>query len=255
MCRYFKSILENTPDAVDDVIVEADGEWHTSDDKYASDTWKRTHEPGPALASPTSSLKRHTTSISPSGPKRDASIQEKSRKSGDVVILDSEEEDEGEVKRELSPSRRERSPMGGLPETQVIDLTLESDEESSSSRSLGKRKADADSVSLSEDIWKKSRIGEASNALAVTRTVNGNVSVSSSSALVSGSNHGARRYAMNGPPLQHRPHSTQFTSVTQVPPYTSSYYGQPSRVAAPSSGPFGPQVLHRSGYYSQFGNG
>ncbi|KAH9968782.1 PINIT domain-containing protein [Russula dissimulans] len=253
---YFKSILENTPDTVDDVIVEADGEWHTSDDKYASDMWKRTHQPGPPHASPTPYLKRQAISDSPSGPIRDASTQEKDRRPGDVVVLDSEEEDEGEVKRELSPSRRQRSPMGGLPGMQVIDLTLESDEESPSSRSLvGKRKADADSVSPSEDIWKKSRIGEPPNVPAVTRTVNGNVNVSTSGALVSGSNHGARRYAMNGPPLQHRPHSTQFTPVTQVSPYTSSYYAQPSRVAAPSSGPFGPQASHRAGYYSQFGNG
>jgi E3 SUMO-protein ligase PIAS1 len=246
VCRYFNSILESTPDTVDDVIVEADGEWHTADDRYASDAWKKTHKPGPPLVSPTPHLKHQVTSNSPS----DKSSQEKSQRSGDVVVLDSEEEDEGEVKRELSPSRPEQF---GLLGTQVIDLTVESDDESTSIRSSGKRKAESDSVLAAADIWKKSRLGEPPNATTVTD----NVDISASGGLVSSLTHGARRYAANGAPLQHRPHSTQFTPVTHGShgsPFTSPYYAQPSRVGAPFSGSFGPQVSHRAGYYSQFGN-
>jgi E3 SUMO-protein ligase PIAS1 len=175
-----------------------------------------------------------------------------SQNSGDVVVLDSEEEDEGEVKRELSPSR-----PNGLLGMQVIDLTAESDEENTTSRTLGvKRKAEADSASSPEDIWKKSRIGEQPNTSTVTRSVNGNVNISTSGVFVSGSNRGARQYAMNSAPLQHRPPSTQFTPVTHVgSSYTTSYYPQLSRVAAASSGPFGHQASHRAGYYSQYGNG
>jgi len=237
--------------------VEADGEWHTSDDRYASDGWRKAHQPVQPLASPPSHLKRQATSISPSVYIRHTSTQEMSQNRGGVVVLDSEEEDEGEVKRELSPSRPEQSPMSGLLGTQVIDLTAESDEESATSRSLGsKRKAEADLASSSEDIWKKTRIGEPPNATTVTRTVNGNVNISTSDVLVSGSNHGARRYPMNSAPLQHRPPSTQFAPVTHVgSPYTTVYYSQPSRMATSSSGPFGSQVSHRAGYYSQYGNG
>lgn len=243
MRRYFNSILESTPDTVDDVIVEADGEWHTTDDKYASDAWKKTHKPGPPLVSPTPHLKHQATSNSPSG---DKSSQEKSQRSGDVVVLDSEEEDEGEVKRELSPSRPEQF---GLLGTQVIDLTVESDDESASIRSLGKRKAESDSALAAADIWKKSRIGEPPNATTVTD----NVDISATGGLVSNLNHGARRYAANGAPLQHRPHSTQFTPVTHGSPFATTYYTQP-RAGGPFSGSFGPQVSHRAGYYSQFGN-
>jgi E3 SUMO-protein ligase PIAS1 len=239
--RYFSSILESTPDTVEDVIVEADGEWHTTDDRYASDAWKKTHKPVLPLVSPTPHLKHQATSNSPSG---DKSTHKKSQRSGDVVVLDSEEEDEGEVKRELSPSRP------GLFGTQVIDLTVESDDESASIRSLGKRKAESDSALAAAEIWKKSRIGEPPNATIVTD----NVDISASGGLVSSLNHAARRYAANGAPLQHRPHSTQFTPVTQGSPFTSPYYTQPSRVGAPFSGSFGPQVSHRAGYYSQFGN-
>jgi len=252
---YFNSILESTPDTVEDVIVEADGEWHTSDDRYASDTWKKTHKP---LASPTP----HPTSQaarSPFGHVYDTSSQEKSQNPGDVVVLDSEEEDEGEVKRELSPSRPERSPMNGLSGSQVIDLTEESDEEIESGRNFGrKRKAEVDPESPADETWKKSRIGDAPNATTVTRTMNGNVNTSALDVLVSGSNYGARHYAVNGASLQHRPHSTQFAPVPHTGlPYTppSPYFPQPSRVVTPSSGPFGPQVSHRAGYYSQFGNG
>ena len=252
--RYFNSILDSTPDTVDDVIVEADGEWHTSDDRYASDIWRKTHKPGPSRVSPTPHPKYPGPSNSPSGHTRDASHREKSQRSGDVVILDSEEEDEGEVKRELSPSRAEQILTSGLSGAQVIDLTVESDDESESNRSLGKRKAESDPVSSSEDIWKKSRIGEPPNATSM------NVNVSTSGVLVSGSNHGGRRYSANGAPLPHRPPShststsTQFTPVTYEPPFPTSYYTQSSRVGAPSAGSFGSQVSHRPGYYSQFGN-
>lgn len=259
MDGYFNSILESTPDTVEDVIVEADGEWHTSDDKYASDTWKKTHKSVAPLVSPTPHSKRPATatSSSPSVHIGDALTQGRSQTSGDVVVLDSEEEDE--VKRELSPSRPERSPMSGLPGTQVIDLTLDSDEEESTpSRSLGdKRKAESDPISPSEDIWKKTRLGDPPSGMTMTQTVNGNVNFTTSGVLVSGSNPGARRYGMNGPPLQHLPHSTQQFApapVTHIGPYTTPYYGQPSRVATPSSGPFG-QVTHRTDYLKRFGNG
>jgi len=245
--------LESTPDTVDDVIVEADGEWHTSDDRYASDAWRKTHKPGRSSVSPTPYPKHPAPSNNPSGHIRDASKQEKIQRSGDVVVLDSEEEDE-EVKRELSPTRAEQILTSGLPGAQVIDLTVESDDESTSNRSLGKRKAESDPVSASEDIWKKSRIGDPPNAT--------NVNISTSGVLVSGSNHGARRYAANGPPLPHRgprppSHNTQFAPVTYGSPFpTTSYYpqsSQTSRVAAPAPESFGPQVSHRPGYY-QFGN-
>jgi E3 SUMO-protein ligase PIAS1 len=245
--------LESTPDTVEDVIVEANGEWHTSDDRHASDAWKKTHKHGLPAVSPTPRPKHQATSNSPSGYIRDASTQERSQRPEDVVVLDSEEEDEGEVKRELSPSRAERIPMSGLSGTQVIDLTVESDDESAFNRSLGKRKAESDSVLASEDVWKKSRIGEAPNAT----NLNDNVNISTSGVLVSRNNHGARRYAVNGVPLPHRPpsHSTQFTPVTHGSPFTPSYYTQRSQAAAPSPGSFGPQVSpHRPGYYSQFGN-
>ena len=248
--------MKSTPDTVDDVIVEADGEWHTSDDRYASDGWRKTHKPGPSSVSPMPHPKHPMLSDSSSGHTRDASNQEKSQRSGDVVVLDSEEEDE-EVKRELSPSRAEQILTSGLPGAQVIDLTVESDDESVSNRSLGKRKAESDPMSASEDTWKKSRIGEPPNAT----NVNDNVNISTSGVLVSGGNHGARRYAVNGAPLPPRPptpraasHNTQFTPVTYGSPFPTSYFAQSSRVAAPSPGSFGPQVSHRPGYYSQFGN-
>jgi E3 SUMO-protein ligase PIAS1 len=243
--------LESTPDTVEDVIVEADGEWHTSDDRYASDAWKRTHRPVPPLASPTPHPANQAATKRPFDHVYDTSTQEKSQNSGDVVVLDSEEEDEGEVKRELSPSRPEHSPMNGLPDAQVIDLTVESDEESVSGRSFGrKRKAEVDPESPADEIWKKSRIGDP-HATTVTRTMNGNVTTPASDVFVSGSNYGARHYAVNGASLQHRPHGTPFAPVSHASsPYTVPYFSQHSRVVTPSSGQFGPQVSHRTGYYS-----
>jgi E3 SUMO-protein ligase PIAS1 len=93
-------------------------------------------------------------------------------KDNEIFVLDSDDEDEGQVKRELSPSFGSASSTTqsfptSVRQTQsqasdVIDLTLDSDEEDLPlSRQLGKRKAadvDVSSTSPTEQIWKKSRL-------------------------------------------------------------------------------------------------
>lgn len=90
----------------------------------------------------------------------------------EIVILDSDDEEEGQVKRELSPSayrslNTSSVSIGSLPprsqtvESDVIDLTLDSDDEDTvvSVPNPKKRKSDdRDVVSPSEQIWKKSRV-------------------------------------------------------------------------------------------------
>lgn len=192
-------------------------------------------------------------STDPSDHVRNTSTQEKKQNSGDVFVLDSEEEDEeGEVKRELSPSRRERSLGNGFSNTQVIDLTLESDEESASDGSLEKkRKAEVDPVVQTEEIWKKSRIGDSPNDVTTTRTVNGKVNSPTADVMGLGGPQSARRF-VNGVSLPQRApsHGAQYPAAPHAgSPYTTPYYS-----TAPT-GTFGSQVNHRTGYYSQFGNG
>ncbi len=96
----------------------------------------------------------------------------------EIVILDSDDEDEGRVKRELSPStdgtqRSARPKANGsyasLPprsqtvESDVIDLTLDSDEEAPIAPSRKRRSDERETHSPTEQIWKKSRMD--SNAL------------------------------------------------------------------------------------------
>ena len=241
--------MESTPDAVEDVIVEANGEWHTSDDKYASPTWKGTQKPAPPADSPTPYPNPSVEFTGSSDHVHSTSTQEKQQNLGNVLVLDSEEEDEGEVKRELSPSRRERSLVNGLPSTQVIDLTIESDDENASVGSLEKkRKAEVDAVVPTEEVWKKSRIGDSPNGATTTRTVNGSVNDPTTDVLGLGGHQGARRFVS----LPQRPpgHGGQYTATPHAgSPYTTPYYG------SVSTGSFGSQVTHRTGYYSQFGNG
>ena len=235
--------MESTPDTVEDVIVEANGEWHTSDDKHASPNWKGTHKPAPPANSPTPYPNPGVESTGPSDHAHSNLTQERQHDSGNVLVLDSEEEDEGEVKRELSPSRREQS-------TQVIDLTIESDDENASDVSLEKkRKAEVDTVISTEEVWKKSRIGDSPNGATTTRTANGNVNNPTADVLGLGGHQGARRFVS----LPQRPpsHGGQYTATPHASsPYTTPYYG------SVSAGSFGSQVgTHRTGYYSQFGNG
>lgn len=135
ICRYFHDILKATPESVEDVVVEADGEWHTADNKYGSLNWKAAH-PVVASSSPAIAESKPIPLPATSG-----SMDSNHTKASDVdiVILDSddEDEDEGQVKRELSPSYRGAvrsvsatgSQQAFLGAGGVIDLTLDSDGE------------------------------------------------------------------------------------------------------------------------------
>lgn len=176
--RYFDEILKQSPESVEDVIVEADGEWHTSDNKYGSSTWKAMHPAAsastivpsrssssavpPAISSPPKPINGHTNG------------KAKATADNEIFVLDSDDEDEGQVKRELSLSFGSGSSVNQSFDTSgpsarqtlsqvsdVIDLTLDSEEEEPPSRQAGKRKAtdtDFSSTSPTEQIWKKSRV-------------------------------------------------------------------------------------------------
>jgi E3 SUMO-protein ligase PIAS1 len=129
---YFDQILKDTSEDVDDIIVEANGQWHTTDNKYASAEWRSSH-PLPPGSSPLSqkslsSIKNHTGSPTDG--------EHPVKRGSEILILDSDDEDEGRVKRELSPSLASigRSTSGYLPTRShpntVIDLTLDSEDDS-----------------------------------------------------------------------------------------------------------------------------
>ena len=181
------------------MIVEADGQWHTSDNQYACASWRAAHPPPKAL-----SLSLPPTPIKHPSPTtaRPAAIgndQKNGLSSSEIFILDSDDEEEGQVKRELSPSvprsyTTSLASIGSIPPrsqtvtSDVIDLTLDSDDEAPPARvpppSLhppspppppppsNKRKTDElDLVSPTESVWKKSRIEGL--ALPAISTLNG----------------------------------------------------------------------------------
>jgi len=154
---YFYDILHQTPDSVEDVMVESDGQWHTTDNKHGSPEWLATH---PVKPDPPP---KKDPAPSPSKPAaKQTNGKEKSRPKGaEVFILDSDDEDEGRVKRELSPSY-DQSLGGGTQQSlgrtnsalaAVIDLTLDSEDEEPP-RATQKRKA-VDSPN--DQFWKRQR--------------------------------------------------------------------------------------------------
>ncbi|THH34039.1 hypothetical protein EUX98_g145 [Antrodiella citrinella] len=175
---YFDEIVKATPEEVEDVIVEPDGEWHSEDNAFGSAGWKAARiaaglpmGPPPKARSPTP-VKPNIADLDK---KRTIHI------SAEIVILDSDDsDDEGRVKRELSPSYG----SGGIPrsrvsrvmgshastssaasapprsqtgESDVIDLTLDSEDEAPSHPTRKRRAEDVESLSPTEVIWKKSR--------------------------------------------------------------------------------------------------
>ena len=125
--------------------------------------------------------------------------------SHEIFVLDSDDEDEGRVKRELSPSyasSANQSFDGTLPRasqsqqsqaSQVIDLTLDSDDDDGDGDDAepvvpnvnGKRKADEAGVGASppsDQIWKKGR-RDPSRILPLPRMSSGGVGTSHYSSL------------------------------------------------------------------------
>ncbi|EIN13799.1 hypothetical protein PUNSTDRAFT_95125 [Punctularia strigosozonata HHB-11173 SS5] len=169
---YFEDILKQTPESLEDVMVEADGEWHSQDNRYASPGWKASHPYIPPPPTP-STQRRPSPKLSPR-----VDAEKKKKPNGDAILVldDSDEEDEGRVKRELSPTNplsAENSLDGTLPpqsqlsraastviESDVIDLTVDDEDEpvvrSVAGRKPEKRKA-PDTGTHSEHVWKKSR--------------------------------------------------------------------------------------------------
>ncbi|KIY64214.1 hypothetical protein CYLTODRAFT_425418 [Cylindrobasidium torrendii FP15055 ss-10] len=162
---YFAAILKACPDSVDDVYVEADGEWHTDDNKYGSAAWTATH---PYKAQGEAPKKAPEPARTSSQCKAAAPLDTAS-----IVVLDSDDEDEDRVKGELSPSMPisggsslppPPTPAPGADSSDVIDLTLDSDDEdgppppsaASSSKQPQKRKASEEPVHVGNG-WKRSR--------------------------------------------------------------------------------------------------
>ncbi|KAJ3750483.1 PINIT domain-containing protein [Lentinula detonsa] len=176
MDGFVENILKECPDSVEDVMVEADGEWHTSDNKYGSPHWKIKHPPNqlnppsrkpPSLPKPALSNGKSTSSVT--------GVNGAAKKLDIVTIEDSDDEDEGRVKRELSPSFGTISSASGSQPSastsrprpaDVIDLTIDSDDDEPllppPPSNAGKRKA-PETISPTESIWKKTKTNDFSS--------------------------------------------------------------------------------------------
>jgi E3 SUMO-protein ligase PIAS1 len=170
-------------------MVEADGEWHTSDNKYGSAGWKAAHAPAVPKQAPLSPRKSPPKASIHSNGASDADPNGKKKPNVEIFVLDSDDSDEeGRVKRELSPSIGSGSSAAinrsmetaslsaaSQPQADVIDLTLDSDEDDEPpppSRTAEKRKApEHDLPSPTEQAWKKARVDAIPPT--VMRNVNG----------------------------------------------------------------------------------
>ncbi|KAF8577886.1 hypothetical protein K439DRAFT_1654979 [Ramaria rubella] len=254
---YFDRILKDTPESVEDVVVEADGEWHTSDNKFASAVWRTLHP----LCNGNKLIKSVTPHKEPEKlPSRSPSSAKvlNGRVPQEVISLtDSEDDDEGIVKRELSPTssyatsqsqsfESARNRPGRLPPpppprstslNEVIDLTLDSDDDDPPPppKLTHKRKdRELDIPTEASAAWKKQRLG-ASSASASTSDSAGyggytDGSRASNGVGVNGANHmygGSGSSGTNG----WGPVRTQPSAPTQ-----SAYQAPPSHAAPSSSG-------------------
>jgi E3 SUMO-protein ligase PIAS1 len=153
------------PESIDDVIVEADGEWHTPDNKYGTTAWKAKHPVTELAPAP----KKEETPP-PLTVKVEVEIglgKPNGQQKTDVSYILLSDDDEEEVQKELSPSQSADRSINSTPQrqgqkkaTNVIDLTLDSDSDEPAPAQPGKRKiteTELGPASPTEPIWKKGR--------------------------------------------------------------------------------------------------
>lgn len=164
-------------------MVEADAQWHTTDNKYGSAEWMAAHRPVKS-ESPSKKLPTPAASCPPT----DGAKNPDQKPNVEILVLDSDDEsdEEGRVKRELSPSysSTNQSYDGTIPllrhppqraesSNNVIDLTLSDSEDEAPppprrpevqqqpSNAQGKRKASEAEVGLEypsgDQSWKRGR--------------------------------------------------------------------------------------------------
>ena len=188
----------------------------------------------------------------------------------EIVILDSDDEDEGQVKRELSPSayrslNTSSASVGSLPprsqtvDSDIIDLTLDTDDEDTvvSLPNPKKRKSDdRDVPSPTEQIWKKSRMevspttstavahsptpvpySSSSSYSPPSRDAIGILQPPSPSSRYNASGYASRSAAPTYPSSAYIPPGGAPVPVRAVPPYTTppSYLGQPNGSSSSST--------------------
>jgi E3 SUMO-protein ligase PIAS1 len=245
--------------------VEADGEWHSSDNKYASARWKASH---PAIAPVQSSPPRKTAPYVKSSSHTPIQTNGKERPSDvEIVVLDSDDEDEGRVKRELSPSFGSGSSGSinhsfnrvAVPMTQsqedIIDLTLDSDSDDNHpilSRTTEKRKITEEDVSPHAlQPSKKPRVDDTqclSRSMAIRTLTDSHISSTTSTATPVGDtfrSNSAQFPSYSGPhsPTQVSPiHPSSLPSRIHIrfdgpnyPPPTYSHHRNSSPVVSPSA--------------------
>lgn len=107
---------------MDEVIVEPNAQWHTTDRKFGDPAW---------LADPANSVPVSRPVSLRSSPVGDAKGKGREQDNVEVFVLDSDDEDDDEGHAPYAPDyvvSRDVTPLGNVAEP--IDLTLSSDEDS-----------------------------------------------------------------------------------------------------------------------------
>ncbi|KAG9104412.1 SUMO ligase siz1 [Ceratobasidium sp. 370] len=180
---YFDDILKCTPEIVEDVIVEADGEWHTEDDKYGSAAWMASAASRPRLVEKKVKAEPDTKPLrqdSVDKPRPDAFVVLDSDDSGDEAPAPRVPNASSETRINGSssvPASRQQSQSQGA----VIDLTLSSDDEGASDlpqrpappvapareTSVGALKRKERGATPQDAAWKRPRVEHPANGFGV----------------------------------------------------------------------------------------
>lgn len=170
----------------------------------------------------------------------------------EIMVLDSDDEDEGRVKRELSPSFGSGSSVSATrsfevvprqPADDVIDLTLDSDDDEPPpmSKQAGKRKADDAGLTSasSTETWKNRRLDTDRVPTTLPRVT------SSASGDYSDAPHNHLSRTIVLPPPSARPlpsirYAAPYSATSSSTVYNNSYPGRPAlNSTAPQLPPLG----------------
>ncbi|KAF8605057.1 hypothetical protein BDV93DRAFT_470937 [Ceratobasidium sp. AG-I] len=256
---YFDDILKCTPDSVEDVIVEADGEWHTEDDKHGSQRWMG------SLASRPRPAEKRVKAEPDLQPTRQSSADTNKSKPAEYLVLDSESEDDMPPPRMSIPTSAGPSRPQAQAQGAVIDLTLSSDDEDDEpthpppraalpaepprATSVSDLKRKERGTTPQDAAWKRPRVEHPANGFVGGQSDDGRTPTREDSGSVRSNSRPPPPNQLSHPAYSH---TTSSSASAGRPDYVAPTYGySPHHNPAhgmPPANPYGPRFNNNNSY-------
>lgn len=232
--------------------MEADGEWHTEDDKHGSQGWMGSLANRPRPAEKRVKVEPDTR------PSRQSSTDANKPRPAEYLVLDSESEDDMPAPRMSAPTSAGPSRQQSQAQGAVIDLTLSSDDEGPAdppprpapptepprAASVSDLKRKERGTTPQDTAWKRPRVEHPANGFVGGQSDDGRTPTREDSGSVRSNSRPPPPNQLAHPTYTH---TTSSSAPAGRPDYPGAPYGYPPP-HNPINNPYGPRYNNTNGY-------